>query len=172
MTDTTTNPTPPSPIERPKSAPAAARRPHEPRGGVCLNLRAATLAKQAADAAPGPKYSIEIYEGLGPQRLSSRKTQPRTHFGTGGVFKADGVTKNIGRPVEFMVSSGNNGPKYDLDVITYGRQVQTQFASAPNPTFGTGPQRYHGALGVPEKTLRALPESPPSSTSRSMDELY
>ena len=94
----------------------------------CLSLRMAVLERQRAQCSPGPKYSIP--DGLGKQTLSTIPTTPIISFGHAG-------TEETGRPVERAGARDVPGPQYQLDNITFGRQVESRRRTAPTPSFGT-----------------------------------
>lgn len=83
--------------------------------------------------------------------LSHQKSIPSVPFGTGGM-------KEHGRPMGIETSTGLLGPKYSLDDITSGKQVQSHFYTAPMATFGSGPQRYHGGKEMVDKITEPSPQ--------------
>ncbi|KAJ8601009.1 hypothetical protein CTAYLR_009345 [Chrysophaeum taylorii] len=99
--------------------------------GLCLNARKAVVDKQmgADPTLPGPgAYVNPLTEGRNANgevkaTLSSQKTVPSVKFGTEGRCKS---------------ASSTLGPKYHLDNVTCGRQVQSKLRTAPSATFGRG----------------------------------
>ena len=55
-------------------------------------------------------------------------------------------------------SADRIGPKYSLDNITCGVQVQSRMRSAPRPAFSQGPARYHGGKDFLDKVNEPSPQ--------------
>lgn len=117
--------------------------------GLCLNARKGIVDKQdgADPSLPGPGHYIDpiVLQGL----AQTRDVAPSFGFGTSGIL-------THGRPVE--VEGSPVGPQYQLDNITFGKQVQTRMRSAPNASFGSGPQRYHGGGEMKNKCKEPSPQ--------------
>jgi len=91
----------------------------------CTSLRLSALQKIRASTSPGPIY--EVKDTLGPQVLST--------YPSAGVILFTKAGGNKGRPIESLYGRGP-GPKYQMDTITYGPQVQTRFRTSIMPSFG------------------------------------
>ena len=109
--------------------------------GLCLSARKAVVDKQmgADPNLPGPgQYINPLTEGRNTNGevkgvLSSQKNVPSV------CFSMEGKGEH-GRPIEKQLNSSDTmGPKYTLDNVTHGKQVQSRIRSAPSATFGSGP---------------------------------
>ena len=127
---------------------------------VCLAARKSVVDRQmgADPGLPGPgAYVNPMTEGRNSNgevkaALSSQKSTP-------SVCIANEGKEDHGRPVEKQLNSADRmGPKYNLDNITYGKQVQSRIRSAPSATFGSGPQRYHGGSDFKARTGEPSPQ--------------
>ena len=128
--------------------------------GLCLSARKCVVDKQmgADPTLPGPgAYINPLTEGRNANGevkgvLSSQKNVPSVCFSQEG--KGD-----FGRPIEKQLNSADTmGPKYTLDNVTHGRQVQSRIRSAPSATFGSGPQRYHGGASFKARVAEPSPQ--------------
>ncbi|KAJ1453532.1 hypothetical protein M885DRAFT_523985 [Pelagophyceae sp. CCMP2097] len=126
--------------------------------GLCLAARKSVVDKQmgADPSLPGPgTYINPLTEGRNSNGevkgvLSTQKNAPSNSFAHHGM-------KDYGRPIETLNSADRMGPKYDLDNITCGRQVQSRIRTAPSATFGSGAQRQSGG-GVSKRGADPSPQ--------------
>ena len=107
---------------------------------------------------PGPgAYINPLTEGRNSNGevkgvLSSQKNVPSVCFSQEGKGE-------FGRPIEKQLNSADTmGPKYQLDNVTHGRQIQSRIRSAPSATFGSGPQRYHGGASFKSRVSEPSPQ--------------
>lgn len=128
--------------------------------GLCLSARKAVVDKQmgADPNLPGPgQYINPLTEGRNTNGevkgvLSSQKNVPSV------CFSMEGKGEH-GRPIEKQLNSSDTmGPKYTLDNVTHGKQVQSHIRSAPSATFGSGPQRYHGGASFKTRVTEPSPQ--------------
>jgi len=128
--------------------------------GLCLAARQSIVEKQmgADPTLPGPGAYIDpLKEGRGDNggmkaTLSHQHCVPSISFGKEGF-------NDHGRPIEKQLNSADLvGPKYTLDNITCGMQVQSRMKSAPNAAFSKGPQRYHGGKDFRDKMVEPSPQ--------------
>ena len=128
--------------------------------GLCLSARKAVVDKQmgADPNLPGPgQYINPLTEGRNTNGevkgvLSSQKNVPSV------CFSMEGKGEH-GRPIEKQLNSSDTmGPKYTLDNVTHGKQVQSRIRSAPSATFGSGPQRYHGGASFKTRVTEPSPQ--------------
>ena len=125
---------------------------------VCLAARKAVVDRQmgADPTLPGPgAYVNPLTEGRNSNgevkaTLSSQKSTPSISFATAGKNRAGSALSKK--------SDGGGGHMYTLDNITCSRQVQSRFRSAPNATFGSGPQRYHGGSDFKARAKEPSPQ--------------
>jgi len=127
--------------------------------GLCLAARKAVVDKQSgADPnLPGPGQYINPLtlgrnaNGEVKSFESKTRSEPSACIGTENI-------NGLGRPLEAMLGSatGNPGPKYQLDNITHGIQIQSKIRSAPRMVFGTGVRT------APGTKMRAAEPSPQS----------
>lgn len=112
---------------------------------------AACRSSRGAAAPPAGPAATRFYAQV-KGVLSSQRNPPSACVGMEGI-------KDAGRPIEKQLNSADTmGPKYSLDNITYGIQVQSRIKSAPRATFGSGPQRYHGMAGGKTRAAEPSPQ--------------
>ncbi|CAH0367950.1 unnamed protein product [Pelagomonas calceolata] len=130
--------------------------------GLCLAARKAVVDKQmgADPNLPGPGQYINPLT-LGRNKNGEVKSvESKTRSEPSACIGREAIN-DCGRPIEKQLgnASTNPGPKYQLDNITYGIQVQSKIRSAPRMKFSTGPRLATSGPGTKTRMAEPSPQT-------------